>query len=69
MMKPSHYVINVSQNGSHLFRTGSSLTNTQNAREVFLRLCLAFPVSDGYKVDISYWRGSSQPLALEDLED
>lgn len=52
----SHYEINVSKNGKHVFATASrSLTLEYQARKLYLSMKDKFQESDGYEVSITYW--------------
>ena len=65
-----HYEINISLNGLHYFATASrSLTTETQAISVHKKLLLAFPVSEGYKLTVSYHRASSRFVDTAKWED
>ena len=57
-----YYEINVSLNGHHFFATAErSLTSKDKLKKVWEALSKAFPKSEGYEIDASYYetRGES----------
>ncbi len=59
----SHYRINVSLKGYHFFATApESCTTEANAAKVYRQLASAFKEKDGYKIDITHWKGSGTEI-------
>lgn len=55
----SHYEINVSLNGNHLFATSPrSCVDIHKAKEVFLELEKRFPENEGFTVTLTHWEVS-----------
>ena len=53
-----YYEINLSKNGTHYFATNPrSLLDEAKAKEIYLD-----PVSEGFKLDIRYWRNEGHPV-------
>lgn len=54
-----HYVINVSQNGKHVFATAEhSLRDEYAARHVYSLMLNKFPASEGYVIDVTLWKAT-----------
>lgn len=51
----SHYRINVSHKGQHLFNTGDTLTAPDEARTVYDIFKVKFPKKDGYELSVIKW--------------
>lgn len=62
----SHYEINVSLNGIHLFATAprSALTRAQ-AKRLFDTIRSRFPEAEGFKVGVTYWVGAGDNVTEE----
>ena len=59
----NYYRINVSQNGKYLFATengegGGGIRWEEDARKVTELFKEKFPESEGYKIDVTYWKGT-----------
>lgn len=60
-----YYEINVSKNGKHFFATSErSITSEDKLNEVYGELKRAFPVSDGYKMNVTYWEKQGQSVDM-----
>lgn len=61
MSTQSHYEINVSLNGSHLFATHERSCRDKEPTKKLVELFREkFPETEGYKVDCTYWAASGQ---------
>lgn len=60
----SHYRINVSQKGNHLFNTGDTIVTKQHAQAVFSLFKMSFPEKESYKIDCTYWETKGYPVNL-----
>ena len=48
-----YYAINVALNGRHFFATAErSITSIEHAAQVYEKLCLALPETDGYDITV-----------------
>lgn len=63
MSMESHYTINVSLNGSHLFATAVHSGNTpRKAKRLLSVIRQRFPAAEGFKVTCTYWRCEGQEV-------
>lgn len=63
MSMMSHYRLNVSHNGVHLFATEpSSCRDDWAAKKVYRELRARFPESEGFAVDVTRWEGFGQHI-------
>ena len=61
MTQQSHYEINVSLNGKHLFATSERSCRDKEPTKKLVELFREkFPVADGYKVDCTYYSCSGK---------
>jgi hypothetical protein len=67
----SQYEINVSRNGKHFFATHerSLGLSKKHTREVYDKLVEAFPKSEGYEIEISYWQTTGESVKPKKLLD
>jgi hypothetical protein len=65
IMQAFSYVINVSQNGKHVFRTDpDTLVDSDKAKVVYVDICSRFPPEQGFDVELSEWRCFGTRMAL-----
>jgi len=66
----SHYSINVSFNGRHLFATAprSAITRVE-ATKLFWAIRTRFAEADGFEVSVTYWVGAGTNLTEEFLKE
>lgn len=65
MANQSHYEINVSHKGRHLFATAERSAVDQNtARMLFNIFLLRFPASEGFEVTCTYWESCGHPIVF-----
>lgn len=70
MSHQSHYEINISRNGQHVFATHErSLYRKHQANMVFNLLRKKFPKQEGYEVTIIYWEIIGQGLTATPFLD
>lgn len=61
----SHYEINVSLKGQHLFATAPrSCRSLQDVRKVYLQITERFPESEGFKVTVTNWNVEGESVDL-----
>ena len=68
----SHYEINVSKDGRHLFATHERSLgpgDKRKTREIYDKLVEAFPKNEGYEIIISYWETLGQQIKPKKLLD
>lgn len=57
-----YYRFNISRNGRHVFCTGDTITDRDQAAAVFCLLVDRFLRTDGFKIDCVLWTTSGQPI-------
>jgi len=66
----SHFEINVSKDGKHLFATHErSLTvgDKRKTRELYDKLVESFPKNEGYEITIRYWETVGRQIKPNEL--
>lgn len=65
----SHYEINVIKDGQHFFATAPrSCNDKQRVLKVLKEIQARFPESDGFEVQVSYYKCSGYMLKPEEVE-
>lgn len=63
-----NYVINVSQNGKHLFRTAEDSVSYYELPRVVRELVKRFPKSEGFAISVTRWQNSGTEMTMKEIE-
>ncbi len=62
-MQALSYIINVAQNGRHLFRTDpDTILDEDTAKAVYVDMCKRYPARQGFSLALTEWRCSGKQM-------